>query len=142
MSSDLSRFLRAVKTLAKLAWKYPDDAWTEALGPYATVKQEGEVWFVGPWLSEIADELDRRRQRRGDARPCSECGKDILNNIRYDNRGARSDARYCSPKCKQKAYRKRAVTARAHATDNKRNELKKRYGSPPQKHELSVTGAP
>jgi endogenous inhibitor of DNA gyrase (YacG/DUF329 family) len=42
-----------------------------------------------------------RAEARGPSRPCSECGE------HFEPR--RSDARFCSPRCKQKAYRKRVT---------------------------------
>ena len=95
MSSDLQRFLRAVKTIAKLAWKYPDEAFLEALGRYATVQQEDDVGFVGEFLDEIGRELSKRR-----VRPCCrQCDKEICDDVRYDDRNPRADAQYCGPRC-------------------------------------------
>jgi hypothetical protein len=131
MSSDLDRFLRAVRTLAKLAHKYGDDCFLDALGRYAAVKQEGEVWFVGTFLDDIGRELaDRRVEPK---RICAECGNDDADRL-YD----RSDSRYCSAKCRQKAYRKR-VTGKASPRAGKRNGTRQRYSSPAEIELQSVT---
>src|SRR5215204_4398157 len=103
MSNDLTRFLRAVKVLAKLAHKYPDEAFIEALGCYASVRQESDVQFVGEFLEGIGRELSDMRREPS----CRECGNYIQYDRKYDGRDARPDAKYCSAKCRQKAYRKR-----------------------------------
>lgn len=116
MSSDFDRFLRAVRTLAKLAWKYDKETWLNDLGRYATVKQESDVWFVGDYLDEIGMVLSKRRVEPR----CRQCGDKI--NIRRgdDEPDARADAQYCGPKCRQRAYRGR-VTASAPKRKRKRN---------------------
>jgi len=60
MTSDLDRLLRAVRTLAKIARTYDTEHLLDVLGQYATLKQEGEVTFVGAFLDEIGQELCRR----------------------------------------------------------------------------------
>jgi hypothetical protein len=105
MSNDLQRFLGAVRTLAKLAFEYNDEAWLEALGRYATVKQEHDVHFVGEFLDQIGRELRDRRV----APCCRECGKEINIDRSDDQADARADALYCSPACRQSAYRSRVA---------------------------------
>jgi hypothetical protein len=132
MSSDLDRFLRAVRTLTKLAHKHPDDSvWIEALGRHATVKQEGDVWFVGTFLDDIGRELSQRRVEED--YPRCVCGREIEN--------ARTDAKYCSRKCRQRAYRKR-VTADPTKHERKRNGngLALRLGQ--QKRQQAATEPP
>jgi hypothetical protein len=105
-SSDLQRFLRAVRTLAKLARTYDEDAFLDGLGRYATVPQEADVWFVGTFLDDIGRELSMRRIERC----CRQCGKEISDNVRYGEQDPRADAQYCGPACRQRAYRSRVTT--------------------------------
>jgi hypothetical protein len=135
-SSDLSRFLRAVKTLAKLARQYSYEDFVEALGRWASVQEEGDVWFVGTSLDDIGRELADRRD--GSDPHCRQCGGVIESNVRYDERKPRTDAHYCSPKCRQKAYRKR-VTANAPKRKDKRNGNGVSLRLTRQKRELAVT---
>jgi hypothetical protein len=134
MSSDLQRFLGAVRTLAKLAHEYNTEPFLEALGRYATVKQEGEVWFVGTFLDEIGEELSKRR-----VRPCCrECGKEIACDVRYDDRDPRADALYCSPACRQSAYRSR-VADKDQKHKRKRNGNRTSLRMERKKRERAVT---
>jgi hypothetical protein len=130
MSSDLDRFLHAVRTLAKLAHKYRDEDFIESLGRYATVKQEGEVWFVGTFCDDIGREL---HERLVESR-CRQCGGDICN----DDRDVRADAQYCSAKCRQKAHRSR-VTASTTNSGAKRNENDIALRLEQQKRQRAVT---
>jgi hypothetical protein len=107
-----------VRTLAQLAHQYHYEAFLEALGRYATVQQESEVWFVGTFLDDIGSELARRRVER--LRCCRQCGKSIRDNVRYDDRDPRADAQYCGPACRQRAYRSR-VAASTQSSRAKRN---------------------
>jgi hypothetical protein len=137
MSSDLQRFLYAVRTLEKLAWKYGGaEAWLEALGRWATVRQEDEVWFVGDFLEHIGEELSKRRVERPLC--CRQCGKEIrignetiakvlgvttatvCMDVGQVYERVRANALYCSPACRQKAYRSR-VTAKSAQPKRKRN---------------------
>jgi hypothetical protein len=131
MSSDLDRFLRAVRTLARLAHKYGDDSFMEALGRYATVKQEGEVWFVGTFLDDIGSELSKRCVEQT-TRICAECGGEGVGRKDRDDTLNRPNSRYCSAKCRQKAYRKRVTgkaSPRAGKRNGKRHGTRKRYAS-------------
>ena len=61
-----------------------------------------EVW--PGWYCSEACAVQARRERRRHPRvtteaPCARCGRRFL--------ATRSDARYCSPACRQKAYRRR-----------------------------------
>jgi hypothetical protein len=139
MSSDLQRFLRAVRTLAKLARTYGDEAVLDALGQHATLKQEGDVRFVGGFLDDIGKEL---YERSGDPVPhCRQCDKEICNDVRYNDRDPRADAQYCGPACRQKAYRSR-VTANTAKHNRKRNGkgISLRLGQ--QKPQRAVTQTP
>jgi hypothetical protein len=153
MNSDLQRFLHAVRTLAKLARTYDDEAFLEALGRYATVQQEGDVWFVGTFLDGIGSELSKRRVDRR----CRQCGKEIMTpNQRIagmlgvsagtvradvgenDERDVRADAQYCGPACRQRAYRSR-VTANAEKRKPKRNENGTSLRLGQQKRQRAIT---
>jgi hypothetical protein len=70
---------------------------------YATVQQEADVWFVGTFLDDIGRELSARRVELC----CRQCGKEIC----YDGRDPRTDAQYCGPACRQRAYRSRVTTS-------------------------------
>jgi hypothetical protein len=119
MTSDLDRLLRAVRTLAKIARTYDAEHLLDVLGQYATLKQEGELRFVGTFLDDIGEELYKRS---GDPVPhCQQCDKEICDDVRYDDRDPRADAQYCGPACRQKAYRDR-VKAKAKKHKPKRNE--------------------
>jgi hypothetical protein len=135
MSSDLQRFLRAVQTLNKLAHKYSEEGFLEALGRYATVKQEEDVFFVGTFLEDIGRELQNRRVEVD--RPCRQCGRQIDD---YDNRDARADAVYCSSACRQRAYRRR-VTADNQNRPRNRNGTRKKLRLAPAFAALAVTPA-
>jgi len=140
MNSDLDRFLRAVRKLCRLVDKYTQEAFAEALGRYASVKQEGEVWFVGTFLDDIGTILSNRRGD-WDGQHCRQCGKRIHDNARYNDRDARPDVRYCSPRCRQRAYRGRRVTDSTLKCAPKRNgrSISLRLG--PQKQQQAVTAA-
>lgn len=109
MSNDLQRFLCAVRTLEKLLGEYGCDAWLEALGRFATEKQENVVGAVGTILIEISDELAMRRVHR-----YCPCGEPITAGL------GRADTIYCSAGCRQAAYRER-VAAKDTKPKRKRN---------------------
>ena len=134
MSSDLDCFLRAVRTLAKLAQKYGVEPFLNDLGRYATVKQEEDVWFVGDFLDEIGLLLKGRRVEPR----CRQCGDEINIGRADDERDARADAQYCGPKCRQRAYRSR-VTASAPKRKRKRS-ISLRLGQ--QTAQRAVTAVP
>jgi hypothetical protein len=63
---------------------------------------------------QAATARQRRAEARGASRPCVECGE------HFEPR--RADSKYCSPACKQKAYRKRVTdneSAHAYAFDSR-----------------------
>lgn len=65
------------------------------------------IQCLGEYLIDVAGIMARLAKR-----PCASCGKEITSRL-Y---GARPDARYCSHRCRQRAYRKR-VTARTTTGD-------------------------
>ena len=74
------------------------------------------LYSIGRWLQEIASLMPQTSS-------CAECGEEmtvvILENtklLKY-----RADARYCSRKCRQRAYRKR-VTEHTHPKKTSRNK--------------------
>lgn len=103
MSSDLQRFLRAVRTLAKLADKYDRETHLDALGRYATKKQEDDLLSVGAFLDDIGQQL--LRQRLAAKHSCRQCGNDVHNVLvgttYVVGAGRRTAAQYCSPACRQ-----------------------------------------
>jgi hypothetical protein len=127
--TDLERLMRAVKVIAKLAWQYEAKDVADALMQHATLRERENVRFVADYLSEV--ESYYREAHAATEQRCVECGGMI-----YDSRNGgasdkaighllstdaqtiarwagtqyspvRSNARYCSAKCRQKAYRKR-----------------------------------
>jgi hypothetical protein len=90
---------RTLTRMAKLAWKVRAEALVSALNGWQPPRG---FLFLFTYLSDL-EELSRR------PRPCAECGTNL--------KEYRSDARYCSPSCRQRAYRKRRVTARLSSTD-------------------------
>ena len=115
MSSDLESLMRAVKTIERLAHKYDHEALAAALLKDCSRKDREAVAFVGLYLHDVWREHLRGPDQASWPR-CYECGRDIE---RPDG-DPRADARYCSPKCRQRAYRKR-VTASPSAESRKGN---------------------
>jgi len=87
------------RTLVRLntVTRYSEEAIAKALLPHVKADQ---IQFLSEYLSDVAELM-----RKDDVvvRRCAECGDSIP---------SRTDARYCSPRCRQRAYRKR-VTALA-----------------------------
>lgn len=54
-------------------------------------------------LTSLSDSRNAARGNKGSGNPCETCGEQITT--------GRADSRYCSPKCRQKAYRQRASNA-------------------------------
>ena len=123
MSSDLQRLMRAVKIIAKLAWKYRQQDVAAALLKHYSQRERGDVPLAGQFLTDL---WDRYQASEREAEPrCLQCGESVHDT--KDNL-ARADARYCSPKCRQRAYRKR-VTARCPDGRQKHNEASSRDAS-------------
>jgi hypothetical protein len=117
MSSDLQRLMRAVKIIARLADKYEQEEVAEALLKHCSHRERDAVSYVGTYLGDVWHFL---RKAHYEALPrCRECGADA---------GGRADARYCSPGCRQRAYRKR-VTANHSNNGRKRHAAKVRDAS-------------
>src|SRR5262249_349598 len=106
MSSDLQQLMRAVKIIAKLAWKYRHEDVAAALLKHCSQREREDVPFVGQYLVEV---WELYKGPESDAEPrCCECGTNI-----YDSKDgvARRDTRYCSQACRQRAYRKRVMAS-------------------------------
>jgi hypothetical protein len=102
--SDLHRLMRAVKVIARLAWKYRTEDIAAALMKHCSSRERGDAAFVGTFLDDVW-QLNKEAERELEPR-CCECGRDILGT---KDTGPRADARYCSPKCRQHAYRRRVT---------------------------------
>lgn len=106
---------RPWKRAGRDAWENGHFRWIPA--PPRTCRTCGRLFYACAtrWCSdrcENAERTERRREAREQARSrhwCRECGERFT--------PPRADARYCSPACRQKAYRKRqAEQAAAAAT--------------------------
>lgn len=123
MASDLQRLLRAAKTIARLAWKYDQKDIAAALLKHTTQRERQDVSFISQYLVDVW-ELYHQAEREAELR-CCECGDSVHE---WKDGLARSDARYCSPKCRQRAYRKRMTANRA-ASGRRCNDTTDRDGS-------------
>jgi hypothetical protein len=94
-----------VKVINRLANKYREEEVATALMKHWSRRERDIAAFVGTWLTDIW-EINRKAESETEPH-CCECGANILDNVKYDDKDARADARYCSPKCRQRAYRKR-----------------------------------
>ena len=123
MASDLQRLLRAVKRIARFAGRYRQEDIAAALLKDCTPRERADVGFVGQYLLDVW-ELNRKPELEAEPR-CCECGKNI-----HDAKDgiARRDARYCSPVCRTRAYRKR-VTVHGANNGQKRHASAVRDGS-------------
>ena len=91
---------RAVERLSKLARHIDAEDLADYLIDRGNVRRVDDAAFVGQWL---VDAWEYMRDRRADLRPkCIVCGADELD---------RPNARYCSDRCRQKAYRQRNGSA-------------------------------
>jgi hypothetical protein len=96
-----------VKVIAKLASQYGQQDVAEALMKHCTERERSEVYFVGTYLDDVW-QINREAEKAAEPR-CCECGRSVRE-WKDDSGGyARSDARYCSAGCRQKAYRKRVT---------------------------------
>ena len=111
---DLERLMRAVRTIERLAWKHDCKDAAAVLMEHCSCKDRDAAAFAGYWLVEVW-ELNRKAHQESNPR-CVECGDDVEGKRDV----VRSDASYCSPACRQRAYRKR-VTAPLPAERSKRN---------------------
>jgi hypothetical protein len=123
----VERFLsleRLLKRACNLAWKVHAKDLAEFLVARGYDSESARAGFVHDYFSDVEEYM---RKLKPPQRPtCAECGADEL---------YRSNGRYCSRKCRQKAYRKR-VTAKASPRTAKRNE---RYASRAETEVQSVT---
>lgn len=92
----------------------PAEDLAAALSPY----------FKAQHLIEVASYLERvgaRMYTKQSKKKCAECGgtldSTIVDGRERQLRFVRADIRYCSVKCKQKAYRKRVMPSRAPVKD-------------------------
>lgn len=149
MTNDLQRFLRAVRTLAKLADKYDRKNHLDTLEKYATAKQKEHVLNAHGLLDPIAQALLKQRVANAKRR-CRQCDRDLDTSVipnavlgikepgmqvLFAER--RADAQYCSDDCRQKAYRSR-VTAKAAKRERKRNGVT--ASTAKQKHKRNGNG--
>lgn len=111
MASDLERLLRAVRAITRVAKQYRNEDVVEALLKYATLRDREDVAFAGTFLTGLWESY---RQADEEAGPhCCECGDHLRDRNDGNADGIiRSDARYCSAACRQKAYRKRVAANR------------------------------
>lgn len=117
--TDLQRLMRAVKTISRLARKYRQEDVAAALLKHVSQRDRESVAFVGGYLSDVW-ELYKEPEREAEPR-CCECGKNIcdIKACECAKHGIdedllpRTDARYCSAKCRQRAYRKRVAANRS-----------------------------
>ena len=130
MSSDLQQLMRAVKIIAKLAWKYRPEDVAAALLKHCSQRERKDVPFVGQYLVDVW-ELYKGPESGAEPR-CCECGGSIyvkkdgnrqIAEILGVSRGTierdtgqkysaiRADTRYCSQACRQRAYRKRVMAS-------------------------------
>jgi hypothetical protein len=118
MSSDLQRLMRAVKVIAKLAWKYEQEDVAAAMMKHCSARERSDAALVGSFLDDIW-QLNRKAEDEAEPR-CCECGENIYDikasecaKRGIDEDPPRTDVRYCSAKCRQRAYRKRVAANRS-----------------------------
>jgi predicted nucleic acid-binding Zn ribbon protein len=94
---------RAIKRLAKLARHISDENLAEWMiqGDKLGDCEAGDLWFVATWLSDCVECGIREFQQAKPGPRCVVCGKD---SHRLE---VRRHARYCSDRCRQRAYRLR-----------------------------------
>jgi hypothetical protein len=95
---------RAIKRLAKLAWRIRPEHLAEWMieGEERGECKAGDIWSVSDWLSDTVESGIRKFEgAKPDRAGCVICGKDSQ---RFDKR---KHTRYCSDRCRQKAYRQR-----------------------------------
>jgi hypothetical protein len=103
----MERLLRRAKNLA---FKIETKDFAEYLVARGYDSESAEAGFVGQWFDDVWQYMQKLKLPQ--TRICAECGDEDA-----DRLYARSDARYCSAKCRQKAYRKRVTDkATSHAT--------------------------
>jgi predicted nucleic acid-binding Zn ribbon protein len=96
---------RAIKRLVKLSKQISNDALADWMiqGDKLDNCDAGDLWFVATWLGDMCEqggaipEYERSKPHLA----CVVCGED---SHRLETR---QHARYCSDKCRQKAYRLR-----------------------------------
>jgi hypothetical protein len=132
-SSDLRRLVRVAKIIAGLAEEYEDKDIAEALLKHCTQRERDAVALAGSFLSGLW-ELYHKAEEEAEPR-CCECGgnvydaKDSARAERGDTSSdfvVRTDVRYCSAKCRQRAYRRRRVTRAGSGSRRKRHAAKVR----------------
>jgi hypothetical protein len=134
MPSDLQRLMRAVRVITKVAREYDDEEVAEALMKHCSRKERGEAAFAGGFLEGMW-QLNKKAESEAEPR-CCECGENILDakstaaaEAGREERDPRADTRYCSPKCRTRAYRKRRVTNGGFNSSRKRHATKVRDAS-------------
>jgi hypothetical protein len=81
------------------------------------------IWYLADYLDDVRQYMERLRPEA--PQPCAVCGEDI----RDKSDARRRDVRYCSPACRQRAYRGR-VTARRPRGQETRHEPARCDASP------------
>jgi hypothetical protein len=139
--SDLQRLMRAVKIIARLAQKYDQKDVADALMKHCSRRDRDVAAFIRQYFVDVFD-LNRKAEEEAEPR-CCECGGNVFNAKNFNRqiaeilgvspqtidhdcgtkvRTVRADTRYCSPKCRQRAYRKRKrVTVRHSSSRRKRH---------------------
>jgi predicted nucleic acid-binding Zn ribbon protein len=94
---------RAIKRLAKLAWHISHENLVEWIihGDKLGECKADDLFFVATWLSDCVEGGIRKYEYSKPHLACIVCGKDS------QRLEARRHARYCSDRCRQKAYRQR-----------------------------------
>jgi hypothetical protein len=104
--------MRAVRIIAKLVWKYKHEDVAAALLKHCSRKDRRDAALAGQFLVDL---WDLNHKAESEAPRCCECGEDILeikSPAFFALAAPRADARYCSAKCRTRAYRKRVTASR------------------------------
>jgi hypothetical protein len=103
------RMERLLRRAEKLAWQIDQEAFAEYLVARGYDSNSAEADFVGQWFDDVWWYMKKLRPAK-DGPMCAECGQEC----------DRLNSRYCSSRCRQKAYRKR-VTDKASPRPANRN---------------------
>jgi hypothetical protein len=106
--------VRAVRRTARLLKRIPNKelaGFIMAMGHDSDSDIASDVCLVGTSLDEVWDTI--RKEKPGTGPICRMCGRECWQDRK---------SRYCSSKCRQKAYRRR-VTEKALAQPGKRNDV-------------------
>jgi hypothetical protein len=126
----LPQLERLLLRAQKLTWKIRPEDFAEWLVGRGFDSDSADAGGVGGYFEDVWQYMKELKPEQ--KRICAECGDDSADRL-YD----RSDTRYCSAKCRQKAYRKR-VTGKASPRTRKRNGTVNRYTSSAEIESQSV----